>query len=77
MQPTFRVVSHIYESGLDFPIVTHIFNGTSLEQARAVYKAHIGTDYFLAGCLKGRFKSISCREEHRAQRLFRGQWIDL
>lgn len=41
-----RVVVDIYESDM-YPVVTHIFHGKTLEEARSYFKAHMKTDRFL------------------------------
>jgi len=67
-QAPFQVVSKIFENGIPFPVVTHIFSGQTLSQAQGFYAAHLKSDSFLAGCTRGAFGNVRCREEHYSAR---------
>lgn len=68
-RPPWRIVSEIYEDDLDFPVVVHIFNGTTAKQAHAFYRAHLKSDAFFRGCVEEqRFANFNCRETHRLER---------
>ena len=47
----------------DYPVVKHVFIGKTREEAQGYYEAHLETDKFLAGCEKGKFGDIVCRNE--------------
>jgi hypothetical protein len=67
-KPPWRIVSEIYEA-LPWPVVVHVFNGTSPAQAQAFYSAHMKSDSFMRGCVdRGRFADFKCRETHRIER---------
>lgn len=77
MPATWRVVSEIYEEGLDYPVVVHIFFGKSAEEAASYYRAHLDSDAFLAYCtgVRPHFKvAINCQEQHRVEQLIAGRW---
>jgi hypothetical protein len=56
----FRIVIDTYESA-PYPIVSHTFQGSTEEQARAFVRAHQKTDEFFRGCGSGRWKTVKCR----------------
>jgi hypothetical protein len=65
-----RLVVDIYEpdSQLEYPVLRHVFYGTTEAEAWGIFKAHMGTDRFLAGCVnKGRWDGVDCD--------FRSRWL--
>jgi hypothetical protein len=70
----FRIVSKIFEEGISFPVVTHVFSGMSVDQAQGFYRAHLKSDAFLRGCSAGKFGSMRCREEHYAEKWNGQKW---
>lgn len=75
VRPKFRIVSYVYKEGVDYPVVTHVFLGMTVEEVQGTYRAHQKTDSFLGGCLRGRFGEIKCREEHVLQRYSGARWV--
>ena len=49
-----RLIVDIYEEGTTaYPVVTHIFNGRTQQEAEGYYEAHLRADAFLRGCAVG------------------------
>ena len=75
MKAPYRIVSEIFEEGTDYPVVTHIFRGTTPEKARAFFKAHLTTDSFFKDCVqKKRFRTFTCYEKRRLEHWTMGSW---
>lgn len=52
------------EGGPTFPVVEHLFNGSSMGEALGYFKAHMTTDEFLRDCVeRGEWNGIKCRTE--------------
>jgi hypothetical protein len=52
------IVVDIYESDM-YPVVTHIFRGKTLSEAREYFQAHMKTDSFLRGAVNtGYYKGM-------------------
>lgn len=57
-------------AGMGYPVVTHIFKGLTKKEAEGYFKAHMGTDSFLRGCVtKGKFGQLDCRTFWRWRKL--------
>ena len=59
------VVSTFEEEG-GTPVVTHVFHGSSPDQAKAFYRAHLKSDAFLRKCSKEggqRFGNFTCHNK--------------
>jgi hypothetical protein len=53
-----HVIVDIFENGM-YPVVSHIFYGKTIEEAREYFKAHMKTDSFLRSAVHtGYFKNI-------------------
>lgn len=53
-----QVIVDIYESDM-YPVVTHIFHGKTIGEARSYFKAHMKTDRFLREAVNtGYFKDM-------------------
>lgn len=62
----YSLVVEIYESQRRFPIVVHVFNGTTKREAMGYFEAHMKTDSFLRGCVSdNQFGNIRCRSTVR------------
>jgi hypothetical protein len=54
-----RLIHKIWEGDTRYPAVTHIFTGTTREEAQGYFDSHMKTDKFLAAMeTKKRWKSI-------------------
>lgn len=73
----FRLIVHAFEGSADFPRVTHIFNGSTREEVRAIYKEHRKQDSFLSACKRGSLKGIPCRVETKWHHLTAEGWREL
>lgn len=64
-QARWALIVDIYEpkgAGMDYPILTHIFRGTTKVEAQGYCKAHMTTDSFFRDCMEsGRWKDVMCR----------------
>jgi hypothetical protein len=76
---TWRIVQQIYEEGDPEPVLTHVFYGKTREEAAGVFKAHMGTDSFMRGCVtNGRFRDFTCRAADHTEKLGPdGQWLSV
>lgn len=60
----YQIHHHIYENEETEPVLTHIFYGSTAEEAEGIYAAHMETDAFLRGCVNtGHFGRIRCHFE--------------
>lgn len=58
----YQIHHHIFENDENDPVLTHIFYGSSPEEAEGIYASHMKTDAFLRGCTNtGHFGQIRCR----------------
>jgi hypothetical protein len=58
-----KIVVHIYESE-PYPVVTHIFNGRTYDEAYSYLKAHMQTDEFMRDAImKREWNGIPLRVE--------------
>ena len=73
----FRLIVHTFEDGADYPVVTHIFNGSTREEAQGYYKAHLKSDRFLKGCKGGNYQGLVCRNVQKWQQLTPTGWADM
>jgi len=57
-------------------VLTHVFYGKTLEDAKHVFSAHMRTDSFMRGCvLEKRFRDFACHtESHIEHANARGEW---
>lgn len=56
----------IFEPGAKAPVVTHVFNGETREEAKGYYESHMKTDDFLNAAIKqGKWKDISLKVKTR------------
>ena len=54
-----HVIVEIFESGNKYPVVSHIFYGETIEEARGYLKSHMKTDSFLRAAVNTRrFKGM-------------------
>lgn len=52
------IVVDIYENGM-YPVVTHIFRGKTIQEARDYFQAHMKTDSFLRSAVNtGYYKGM-------------------
>jgi len=52
----------IYEEKRKYPIVTHLFLGETVIEAKGYYNAHLKYDTFLAHCIiNGQFGQVTCK----------------
>lgn len=57
------IIVDIYETDM-FPVVTHIFRGKTLSEAREYFKAHMKTDSFLRAAVNtGYYKDMRVKTE--------------
>jgi hypothetical protein len=62
------IIYEIYESA-PYPIVTHIFTGRDMQEARGYFQSHLKSDTFLRGCHEsGQYGNIKCRHSVRFRR---------
>lgn len=63
MSRTWRFVVDIFEptTSTDYPVLRHVFFGKDEDEAFGYFEAHMTTDEFLAGCVKGgRWNGLKC-----------------
>lgn len=59
---TVRLVHEIYEGEMPYPVVTHVFEGKTRDEAEGYFKSHMKTDEFLAAMEKdGQWKNVKGR----------------
>lgn len=64
-----RLIVDIFESK-KYPVVTHIFTGTTRAEAQGYFDAHLDTDEFMRACVKlGKFGKLLCRHTTRWEEL--------
>lgn len=69
MKKSWRIVQHIYEQDESEPVLTHVFYGETREGAEGVFKAHMGTDSFMRGCVsQRRFRDFACHADSHIER---------
>lgn len=56
-----KITIATFEGDMPYPVVTHTFTGKTEKEARGYLEAHKKTDSFFAGCAKGKFQTITCR----------------
>lgn len=73
----FRLIVHVFPEGLDYPSVTHIFNGSTPEEVRGVYREHRKQDRLLRNARKGVLDGRPCRLELKWHQLSPHGWTPL
>lgn len=70
----YQITVDTYEPGSPFPIVTHVFRGTSPTEARAYEAAHKRSDAFFRDCgSTGLFAgTVRCRNVRRSE-----SWVEI
>lgn len=76
MKAKYRIVSKIYEDGLDYPVVVHTFYGKTLAEARRYFQAHLKADSFFRGCtVDHKFGNFKCREDRKSEFWNGREWV--
>lgn len=70
MRARWALIVDIYETDRSFPILTHIFRGTTQDEALGYYEAHLTTDAFFRGCIeRERWRDVPCTSTMHWRRL--------